>query len=195
MRIISNSRVGSCELYLVELLCIMKAVSRCCVCYTVRKNDSITPSPCSSILAAHPKPCQGAGALSSDGKMGFFLEVSPSPRLCASHPCTGWKATHHTRCLHVFHNLLAVHKTNTWNRQMPSDPKCPRAYYVNVTYIKKVQRALGVTSCVHSPFPLFTSAVGAVARTQLLHCGCHNLEETKIAPILETFKRTSWGIT
>lgn len=93
MRIISNSHVSSCELYLVELLCIMKAVSRCCVCYKVRKNDSITPSPCSCILAAHPEPCQGAGALSSDGKMVFFLGVSPSPRLCASHPCTGWKAT------------------------------------------------------------------------------------------------------
>lgn len=127
--------------------------------------------------------------------MGFLLGVVPSPWLCASYPCTGWKATGHTRCLHVFHNLIAVHKTNTWNRQTLSDPKCPGAYYVNVTYIKKVQRALRVTSCVHNPFPLFTSAVRAVAHMQLLHCGCHNLEETKIAPSLETSKSTRWGIT
>lgn len=194
MRIISNSHVSSCEMYLVELLCIMKAVSRCCVCYKVRKNDSITPSPCSSILAAHPEPCQGAGALSSDGKNVFFLgSVAFTTAVCFP-PMHRMESHHHTRCLHVFHNLIAVHKTNTWNRQMPCDPKYPRAYYVNVTYIKKVQRALGVTFCVHSPLPLFTSAVRVAACTQPLCCGCHNLEETKIAPILETFKRTSWGI-
>jgi len=137
-------------------------------------------------------PAQGAGALSSNSKMGFLLGLLPSARLHVSHPHAGWKATRHTHCLHVFHNLIAIHKTNTWNRQTLSDPKRPRAYYVNVTYIKKVQRALAVTSCVHNPFPLFTSAVRSVSRTQLLRCGCHNLEETKVAASLETSKSTKW---
>lgn len=113
----------------------------------------------------------------------------------ASCWCMGQEAACHTRCLHVFHNLIAVHKTSTWNRKTLSDPKCLGAHYVNVTYIRKVQRARRVASCVRSVFLLFTSAVRAVARTQPWLCGCHNLQETKIAPSLEISKSTRWGIT
>lgn len=96
---------------------------------------------------------------------------------------------------HVFHNLMAVHKTSTWNRKMPSDPKRPGVYYVNVISIRKVQRARRVASYAQSTFLLFTSAVRAAARTQPRLCGCPNLQETKIAPSLESSESTRWGIT
>lgn len=154
-------------MYLVELPCITKADSRCCVSYTIRQHDDVAPPP-SRLPTMSPAREQESSPL-------MVKRCFCCPHLCSvlpTHAQRGKPLTTHAaytcfNCLHVY-NLIAVHKTSTWNRQTPSDPECPGAYYVNVTYIKEVQWVLRVTSCIRNPFPLFTSAVRAAAHMQPL---------------------------
>lgn len=140
MRSISSSHISSCEMYLLELLCITKAVSRCCVSYTISQHDDAAPPP------STPPTTSPAREQESSPLMGKHHFCCPDlGSVLPTHGQHGKPLTTHTAymcfsCLHVY-SLIAVHKTSTWNRQTPSDPQSPGAYYVNVTYIREVQPA------------------------------------------------------
>lgn len=157
-------------MYLVELLCIPKSASRCCVCNTIRQHDvEQSRAPTMSPLLWWQN----------------LVFAALTSALCFP-PMASMGTTHHTHCLHGY-SLIALHETSTWNRQTvwsrePWGVSCQ-------CHIRKVQPLLRVTSRAQNPFPLFTSAVRAAACVQPLL----SQPETKIPPSLETSKGTRWG--